>query len=64
LLLRATKVNYHDPDGLYNLGVFYYYNGKFQQAHDFFRKLQVLSKGYRTKEISKRLSMLEQIISP
>lgn len=62
LLRGVTGINKSDPDGFYNLGTFYYYNGNFTEAREQFIQLRKLSPGYRPQVVGERLRLLELLI--
>jgi len=62
LLQAARVINPYDSNGLYNLGNFYYYSGKFPQAREMFIQLRGKKGGRANSEIEEKLRILDLLL--
>jgi tetratricopeptide (TPR) repeat protein len=61
-LRAARSLNPYDSDGLYNLGNFYYYSGKFSQAREIFIQLRGKKGGRANSELEEKLETLNLLL--
>ncbi|MCX5858625.1 MAG: O-antigen ligase family protein [Proteobacteria bacterium] len=63
LLQAARGINPHDPNGLYNLGNFYYYTGKFTQAQEILTQVRGKMGRLRNSEIEEKSRILDLLLN-
>ena len=63
LLQAAWGINPYDPNGLYNLGNFYYYNGKFTQAREILTRVRGKKGRLFDSEIEEKLRILDLLLN-
>ncbi|MDD5225369.1 MAG: O-antigen ligase family protein [bacterium] len=62
-LLQAVRgINPHDPNGLYNLGNFYYYTGKFTQAREMLTRVRGKMGRSGNAEIEEKSRILDLLL--
>ena len=63
-LLQAARImNPYDPNGLYNLGNFYYYTGKFTQAREILTRVRGKKGRLFDFEIAEKLRILDLLLN-